>query len=224
MKNIFKFQEYHLLAVIVLVTAVSIIINHDYSMTEGFLWDLTTRQWIWISVSMPIFHQTYVWLVWRLELYDNWFTRKLGESAFEIYYIGFAGLFISRFIFIVFLAVSNRGSLYIYPWIAYLAAAAITPVVVYLFYSVQKYFTIERAFGIDHFRKNFRKPFIKEGIFRYSNNAMYSFGLWILYLPGLLLLSRAALLVALFNHAYIWVHYFCTERPDMEKIYGKLPQ
>ena len=22
------------------------------------------------------------------------------------------------------------------------------------------------------------------------------------------------------SHAYIWVHYFCTERPDMRLIYG----
>ncbi len=45
----------------------------------------------------------------------------------------------------------------------------------------------------------------------------------ILYLPGLLLLSKAALAVALFNDIYIWVHYYCTERPDMETIYGKAP-
>jgi hypothetical protein len=32
--------------------------------------------------------------------------------------------------------------------------------------------------------------------------------------------SHAALVAALFQHAYIWVHYGCTERPDMELIYG----
>ena len=29
-----------------------------------------------------------------------------------------------------------------------------------------------------------------------------------------------ALAVALFQHAYIWVHYYCTEKPDMRRIYG----
>jgi len=29
-----------------------------------------------------------------------------------------------------------------------------------------------------------------------------------------------ALLLAGFNHLYIWVHYYCTEKPDMERIYG----
>ena len=30
----------------------------------------------------------------------------------------------------------------------------------------------------------------------------------------------AALVVAMFSHAYIWVHYFCTERPELRVIYG----
>ena len=38
--------------------------------------------------------------------------------------------------------------------------------------------------------------------------------------PGLYASSQAALLAAAFNHAYIWVHYFCTELPDMKRIYG----
>ncbi len=45
-------------------------------------------------------------------------------------------------------------------------------------------------------------------------------GLMILYLPGLLLLSQAALLLAAFNHLYIWVHYYCTEKPDMKVIFS----
>ena len=49
---------------------------------------------------------------------------------------------------------------------------------------------------------------------------MYIYGFLILYIPGLLLLSKAALLVAIFNHIFIWAHYYFTERPDMKKIYG----
>jgi len=64
---------------------------------------------------------------------------------------------------------------------------------------------------------------VKEGIFRYTDNGMYIYSILILYLPGLLLLSKTALIVALFNHVYIWVHYYCTERPDMKVIYGKTP-
>jgi len=32
--------------------------------------------------------------------------------------------------------------------------------------------------------------------------------------------ATAALVLAAFCHAYIWVHYFCTEKPDMKRIYG----
>ncbi len=33
--------------------------------------------------------------------------------------------------------------------------------------------------------------------------------------------SAAALTVAAFSHAYIWVHYFATEKPDMDFLYGR---
>ena len=41
---------------------------------------------------------------------------------------------------------------------------------------------------------------------------------WSILMHALLLCL--ALVVALFSHAYIWVHYFCTDRPDMKLIYG----
>ena len=62
---------------------------------------------------------------------------------------------------------------------------------------------------------------VKQGIFRFSSNAMYVFGFFLLWVPGILGQSKAALLVAAFNHLYIWVHYYFTEQPDMEIIYGR---
>jgi len=88
---------------------------------------------------------------------------------------------------------------------------------------VKRYFTFERAYGIDHFDKNYNVPYVKQGIFRFTNNGMYVFGLLILYIPALLLFSKVALVVALFNHLYIWVHYYATEKPDMKQIYGSTP-
>ena len=32
-----------------------------------------------------------------------------------------------------------------------------------------------------------------------------------------------ALVVAVFQHAYIWVHMYCTEAPDMARIYTPKP-
>jgi protein-S-isoprenylcysteine O-methyltransferase Ste14 len=88
-------------------------------------------------------------------------------------------------------------------------------------YSIARYFGFERAFGIDHFDTSYRgKPLVKKGIFRYTSNGMYVFGLLILWIPGVLFSSLTALAAALFSHIYIWVHYFCTEKPDMNFIYA----
>ena len=48
---------------------------------------------------------------------------------------------------------------------------------------------------------------------------MYTFGFLAAWIPGFMWLSSAALLSALFSHLYIWVHYYCTELPDMQHIY-----
>jgi hypothetical protein len=63
-------------------------------------------------------------------------------------------------------------------------------------------------------------PFVRGGIFRFTANGMYVFGFFLLWVPGLWWASAAALFVALFNHLYIWVHYFATELPDIRRIYN----
>ena len=93
---------------------------------------------------------------------------------------------------------------------------------IYTLYSIHRYFGFKRALGIDHFDESYRnKPMETRGIFRYTSNAMYSFGILFLWLPGLLLASEAALLMALFNHIYVWVHFYTLEKPDMQIMYGK---
>ncbi len=219
-KKIFKYQFYHLILLLILLGIIVFYINNTSRLSVGNFWGISTKTWFWIALIVPVLHQIYVWLVWRLELYGNIFTGKFGiKKAFLLYSAGFSILFISRLVFIIILAISNSNTLFVNPFWAYLFAVIITPPIIYLEYSVKKYFTVERAFGIDHFDKNFNKPFVKEGIFRYIKNAMYVVGLMVLYLPGLLLLSEAALVAALFNHIYIWVHYYTTELPDIKEIY-----
>jgi Phospholipid methyltransferase len=57
--------------------------------------------------------------------------------------------------------------------------------------------------------------------FRFTSNGMYVYGFLLLWVPALWWASAAALCVALFNHLYIWVHYFATERPDIDRIYTR---
>lgn len=80
---------------------------------------------------------------------------------------------------------------------------------------------MNRAFGLDHFKPEEvkKEPFVKKGIFKYTSNGMYIYGFLFLWIPGLKLQPKGALLVALFNHLYIWVHYYFTELPDMKLIY-----
>jgi len=223
-QKIFEHQIWHLFALILLVLAIKLYLSSRLEILDGSFWGMGTSFWFWLAIVIPIVHQLYVWLAWRFELYLRVFSNQFGaKQAFKIYAAGFSVLFISRLIAIIFLAISSKNTLHVNPVISYVFAALITPPIIYLFYSVKKYFTIERAYGIDHFDKNYNEPYVKNGIFKYTDNGMYVFGLMILYLPGLLFLSEAAILVALFNHVYIWVHYYFTERPDMLAIYGKSP-
>ncbi len=222
--KVFENQIWHFLAIIMSIIFFSYLSVVDPKTIEGSLFGIETSIWLWLAIVTPIAHQLYVAIVWRYELYKNSFTKKYGfQKAFKTYAIGFSILFIFRFISLIFLAYSNRNTLDINPVYTYLLACIITPFAIYLFYSVKKYFTIKRAYGIDHFDKNYNMPFVKKGIFKYTNNGMYVVGLAILYLPGLILLSEAAILVALFNHIYIWVHYYTIEQPDMKRIYGSTP-
>ena len=218
----FENQQWVLLAVILLVGVLQLILSKNA--LQGELWGVVATTWFWLAVAVPILHQLYVWWVWRWELYSESFSQRFGmETSFKIYTIGFSILFGSRLVSIIILAFASQNSLSFAPWIAYLLTAIFAPLVVYLFYSVHRYFGMDRAYGIDHFDREYDKPFEKKGIFKYTNNGMYTIGFLILYIPGLLLFSWPALLVALFNHCYIWVHYYTTEQVDMRVIYGSSP-
>jgi hypothetical protein len=130
-------------------------------------------------------------------------------------------LFVLRFVAVIMLAISNMNTLNAGQWLLNILAIIIAIPVVYLLYSLIRYFTIERALGIDHFDPSYgEKPFVKKGIFKYTDNGMYFFGLLAFWIPGLLCASQAALLMALFDQTYVWVHYYTTEKPDFKRIYG----
>jgi len=225
MRNIFKYQIWQFLIALILLILIKLFIVDLIGVSNGKLLGMNTNIWFWIAIVIPILHQIYVVLVWRFELYKQTFSSRFGvKKAFKLYSIGFSILFVSRLIFIIFLAISNKNTLQIDPIIVYIIVALILPLVIFLFYSVKKYFTVERAYGIDHFDKSYNVPYVKKGIFKYTNNGMYVFGLMILYLPGLFLFSEAAIIVAIFNHIFIWAHYYFTELPDMKEIYGKTPK
>jgi protein-S-isoprenylcysteine O-methyltransferase Ste14 len=163
-----------------------------------------------------------VWFCWRIQLHGSWLTRAFGDLGFPLYAVGFSMLGIARVVVVFMLAIANRDALSMNPTaLRTLSAVAAIPTV-YLFYSTKRYFGFKRALGIDHFDSSWRSvPFVRKGIFRFTRNGMYTYGFLLLWIPALWFASPAALCAALFNHLYIWVHYYATELPDMKRIYGE---
>lgn len=220
--RIFERQWLHAISLVLLLGACAWAAQLP-NVRQGSLWGLTAIDWYWIAILTAVLHQIYVWLCWRTELNGKGLTRVLGGHAFQAFAVGFALIGLSRVLTVFVLAFANQDSLTFDPlWMKVAACAAVLPAL-YLFYSVKRYFSFRRAFGADHFDPAYRTmPFERRGIFRFSSNAMYVFGFLLLWVPGLWWNSSAALAIALFNHIYIWVHYFATELPDIRRIYGGL--
>ena len=221
--SIFKYQLWHLLVLGVLLLVLASYVTADGTVLNGELWGISTYDWMVFTILCAISHQLYVLVCWRSELHYQSISRLLGQNGFKAYKLGFAILGLSRPTGIVLLAISNKMTSGINPTLSYVLSGLLLIPAAYLFYSVKKYFGFDRAFGIDHFQPDDykHKPLVGEGIFRYTRNGMYTFGFFGLWVPGLLLQSKAALCMALFSHLYIWVHYYCTELPDIRKIYGE---
>ncbi len=220
-KKIFEKQLSHLLSLVLLLVGLFLLMNLD-GFSRGEFWGVDTLTWLYLLVGITILHQIFVWFCWRAELYSGLLRRWFGHRAFAVYAVLFFLLIISRPVFITLLAIANRDTIAISPTFRMILVILLTAPSIYLLYSIARYFGFDRAFGIDHFDRSYRgKALVKKGIFRYATNGMYVFGLLILWIPGVLLSSWAAVVAALFSHIYIWVHYFCTEKPDMDFIYAQ---
>jgi hypothetical protein len=144
-------------------------------------------------------------------------SKLFGKADMVIWAVMFLPLLLARPLLVIGLAMTDRGSLPLQRWIEILLGIALLFPTLSTFWSVAKYFGLARALGGDHFRQKYREmPMVREGAFRWSSNAMYSFAFLGLWAIALLLGSQAALSLALFQHAYIWVHFWCTENPDIE--------
>lgn len=216
----FERQILHLFLLALLILALFFLSQGNSAVLSGRLWGMKTIVWFWLAVSVPIVHQFFVLISWRLELHYNFLSQELGDKAFSYYALIFFLQFLSRMVYLVFLAIANSNSFEMDSTMQYGIISFISIVVIYAFYSIIKYFGMDRAAGLDHFDSTVaKKPLVKQGIFKYTNNGMYSYAFLIFYLPAFIYMSLGALVVALFSHLYIWVHYYCTELPDMKHIY-----
>jgi len=189
---------------------------------DGVWLGLQDSSWYWIGICLVITHQIGVWIVFRSQLGWAVLTKVFGKYDLHAWGIFFIPLLAARPVVLLGLALSDSGSAGFPRSVELIIGLILLIPTLYSLWSVGHYFGVVRALGGDHFRVKYREmPLVREGAFRWSSNAMYAFvflGLWSI---ALLTGSLAALSLALFQHAYIWIHYYCTEKPDMELIYGK---
>lgn len=177
--------------------------------------------WFWATLIVVIAHQVIVWIVFRGQLCFNLLTRLLGRWDMVVWGAIFLPFLALRLLLLLGLGLSDAGSLSQYRGLQIITGLLLLMPTFYGLYSVGRFFGLPRALGGDHFRQKYREmPLVREGAFQYTSNVMYGLiflGLWsIALLSG----SRAALAIALFQHAYIWVHMFTVEEPDMAVIYN----
>ena len=219
-QRILERQGYHIAVLAVLVGLFWWTAGVEPFRGGAFL-GIPTPTWLLVAFLVPTVHQVVLTVWWRTRL-ERDTSKPARRAEFIGYLVFFFVLFVGRMATIVPLAISNAGAIAVGPPIRVAVAVLFFVPSAYLFYSVFAYFGLVRAAGADHFDPAYQtKPFVRRGIFRFTSNGMYTYGLLVLWIPGIVLASPAAILVAAFQHVYIWVHYFCTELPDMRRIYGR---
>ncbi|AFG38185.1 methyltransferase [Spirochaeta africana] len=184
-----------------------------------FLW-LDAGHWLTLTIAVSVVHQLMVAVVFRTQLVFRLFSRLFGKADLTIWGVMFFPFLVLRVVTLVGVAAASAHTLPVPDWLGFTVGLLLLLPAGYTLYSVVRWFGLRRALGGDHFRTEFREmPLEKRGAFRYSGNAMYSYvflGLW--GVAGIFV-SWPALVAALFQHAYIWVHWYCTEQPDMRVLY-----
>ena len=218
-KDIVQGQLLHVGLIILMVFGADSLLMPSFSDPTFLGWD--SQDWAICSIILAVIHQVIVAIVFRLELYMGVMTRVFRENAMTIWAAIFLPLLVARPITIIIVGwldpnpISSSFTVEIVVGIGLILLAIVT------MHSVIKYFTIRRALGADHFDNDvIAMPLVTKGMFKYTSNGMY--GIVFLGLWGIALAfgSWNALIVALFQHAYIWVHMYLTEQPDMDRIYG----
>lgn len=185
------------------------------------LFGLTSVGWARLSIALALLHQVMVAFVFRVQLHRNLMSRLFGRNDMAIWRALFLPLLVARPVTVLLTGRADPAQIGLPAWIGWPVGLTLLALAVWAMHSTLVYFTLPRALGGDHFRDHFAAmPLVDKGAFRYTSNAMYGVvfsGLW-----GLALLcdSWNALILALFQQSYIWVHMYCTENPDMDWIYG----
>lgn len=213
-----KGQALHVLLMTVLIAMTSFLLDWG-DLSETSFAGISGKNWVIASLAIVPLHQFYVWFIWRSELVYGNISSLFGGRGFKIYKKIFGLLFSARFALLFIIGLIDRGSLQIPALIQWVLTPIILLPVFYTLYSVLRYFGLERAVGGDHFYSKYRQQMVNRGIYKYVSNAMYTYGTLAFFLFGLWFSSISALLLAAYQYLGLWLHYFSTEKPDMEVLH-----
>ncbi|NIZ61965.1 hypothetical protein DL239_13370 [Sedimentitalea sp. CY04] len=219
-KDLIEGQPQHLgFAILLTAGAISLLVA---SPDSPKIFGLSSAGWAKVSIALALIHQIIVALVFRLQLHRNLLSRWLGERDMIVWRVIFIPLLIARPLSLILTAWADTAAITGIRPSEIVIGLLFLGLSIWALHSVLVHFTIRRALGGDHFRDEIAAlPLVNKGVFKYTSNGMYGvafLGLW-----GIALVcgSWNALVLALFQHCYIWVHMYCTESPDMGWIYGK---
>ncbi|PHQ98116.1 MAG: hypothetical protein COB39_09390 [Marinosulfonomonas sp.] len=220
--HLFEGQPQHL-AIALLMTLGTITLLRTNSDAPRLL-GLTSAGWGMVSIALALMHQIIVAIVFRLQLHRNMMTRLFGDRDMKIWAMIFMPLLVLRPITLIMTGWADTTPITGLRYAEISLGLTLLAAAIWAMHSVLKYFTIPRALGGDHFRDHYAEmPLVTKGAFHYTSNAMYGVAFAGLWGIALLFGSWNALIIALFQHAYIWVHMYCTEAPDMARIYPPKP-
>ncbi|MCP4171367.1 MAG: hypothetical protein GY758_11410 [Fuerstiella sp.] len=96
---------------------------------------------------------------------------------------------------------------------------------IYAISSVVRYFGLALPVGPDHFFSVYRDiRFVRQGIFRFTNNRMYVDTLSLSRGMVASFASASAIIVAAFSHAYIRSCFYTTKKPDLKFLCPTAPE
>lgn len=183
---------------------------------------LTSIGWAKLSIALALIHQFIVALIFRLQLHQDLLSRWLGDRDMAVWRLVFMPFLIARPLSLLATAWADTASITMYRVPEVFIGIILLGLSIWALHSVIVYFTIPRALGGDHFRDDIAAlPLVSKGVFKYTSNGMYGIAFLGLWGIALMFGSWNALVLALFQHCYIWVHMYCTEAPDMRWIYRK---
>ncbi|OUS34170.1 hypothetical protein A9Q94_17155 [Rhodobacterales bacterium 56_14_T64] len=219
-QDLFEGQPQHLgFAVMLSAGAMSLLVSPQ---DAPRLLGLSSTGWATLSIALAVVHQIIVALVFRLQLHRNLLSRWLGDRDMVVWRLIFMPLLVARPLSLIMAAWADTTAITNYRAPEILFGTVLLAASVWALHSVIVHFTILRALGGDHFRDEIAAlPLVSEGVFKYTSNGMYGVAFLGLWGIALLFGSWNALVLALFQHCYIWVHMYCTESPDMRWIYSK---